>query len=166
VIFSEVRLELKQCRCSGFRGDETCRLVHPSRGALVSNDIVTDSGRTLPTGNVVCEMAMVVARQERHFEPAVCSVLTTNKEPKTEGADRESPHRRFVAAPSADEPRAKDSDQPDATDPEKVVPHRRVSIFNLTFSPEKRVHVRVVPWGFPAHARFGRESSSAKPMPR
>jgi hypothetical protein len=59
----------------------------------------------LPTGYVVCEVAMVVARQERHFEPAVCGVLSTNKEPEAEGADRESPRGCFVSTPMADEPR-------------------------------------------------------------
>jgi hypothetical protein len=108
---------------------------------------------------------MVMARQEWHFEPAVCGVLNANKEPEAEGADRESPHRRFVAAPSADEPRANDSEQPDATDPEKVVPHRRVSIFSPTFSPEKRVHVGVVSWGFPTHARFARGILIRSPCP-
>jgi hypothetical protein len=66
---------------------------------------------------MVCEMAVVVARQERHFEPAVCGVLSTNKEPEAKGADRESPRRCFVAAPMADEPRDNEGDQPDATNP-------------------------------------------------
>jgi hypothetical protein len=92
----------------------------------------------LPTSHVVCEMAVVVAQQERHFEPAVCGVFSTNKEPEAEGADRESPRRGFVAAPMADEPCDNEGDQPDATDPHKVMPHRRVSIFSRTFSPNKR----------------------------
>jgi hypothetical protein len=33
----------------------------------------------------------------------------------------------FVAAPMADEPCDNEGDQPDATDPQKVMPHRRVS---------------------------------------
>jgi hypothetical protein len=97
----------------------------------------------LPTGYVVCEMAVVVTRQERHLEPAVCCVLSPNKKPEAKGADRESPRRCFVAAPMADEPRANESDQPDATNPQKVVPHCFVSIFSRTFSRKKWARVRV-----------------------
>jgi hypothetical protein len=89
-------------------------------------------------------MAMVVARQEWHFKPAVCGVLSTDKEPEAEGADRKSPRCCFVAAPTADEPRANERDQPDATDPEKVVPHRRVSISSLTFAPKELFRLRAV----------------------
>jgi hypothetical protein len=96
---------------------------------------MTVSSLTLPTGDAVCEMAVVVTRQEWHFEPAVCGVLSANKEPEAEGADRKSPRRGFVAAPMADEPRDNEGDQPDATDPQKVMPHRRVSIFSRTFAP-------------------------------
>jgi hypothetical protein len=97
----------------------------------------------LPTGYVVCEMAVVVTRQERHLEPAVCCVLSPNKKPEAKGADRESPRRCFVAAPMADEPRANESDQPDATNPQKVVPHCFVSIFSRTLSRKKWARVRV-----------------------
>jgi hypothetical protein len=86
---------------------------------------------------MVCEMAVVVARQEWHFESSVCGVLSTNKEPEAESADRESPSRCFVAAPTVDEPRANESDQPDATNPQKVVPHCFVSIFSRTLSRKK-----------------------------
>ena len=72
------------------------------------------------------EMAVVVTRQERHFEPSVRRVLGTNKEPKAESADRESPSRRVVAAPMADEPSEDEGDQPDATNPYEVMPHRRI----------------------------------------
>ena len=85
----------------------------------------------LPTGHVVYEMAVVVTRQERHFEPSVRRVLGTNKEPNAESADRESPSRGVVAAPMADEPTEEEGDQPDATNPRKVMPHRRISDFAL-----------------------------------
>jgi hypothetical protein len=70
-------------------------------------------------------MAVVVTRQERHFEPSMCRVLGASKEPKAESADRESPSRGVVAAPMADEPGEDEGDQPDATNPHKVMPHRR-----------------------------------------
>ena len=78
----------------------------------------------LPTGRVVYEMPMVVARQERHFEPSVRRVLGTSKKPKAESADRESPSRSVVAAPMTEEPGEDEGDQPDATNPNKIVPHR------------------------------------------
>jgi hypothetical protein len=73
--------------------------------------------RPLPTGRVVYEMVVVLTRHERHFEPAVCCVLSTNKEPKAECADRKRPGRSAVAAPTADEPSDNEGDQPDAADP-------------------------------------------------
>jgi hypothetical protein len=76
---------------------------------------------------VVCELPVMVIRQERDFESSVRGVLGTNKQPKAEGADRKCPGRSVVAAPTANEPRDNDSDQPDATDPYKVMPHRGVS---------------------------------------
>jgi hypothetical protein len=75
------------------------------------------------------EMAVVVTRQERHFEPSMCRVLGANKERKAESADCESPSCRVVAAPMADEPGEDEGDQPDATNPHKVMPHRRISDF-------------------------------------
>jgi hypothetical protein len=39
------------------------------------------------------EMAVVVTRQERHFEHSMCRVLGSDKKPKAESADRESPSR-------------------------------------------------------------------------
>ncbi len=80
----------------------------------------------LPTGCVVSEMAVVVTRQERHFEPSMRRVLGANKKPKAESADRESPSRGIIAAPMADEPGEDEGDQPDATNPHKVMPHRRI----------------------------------------
>jgi hypothetical protein len=70
-------------------------------------------------------MAVVVTRQERHFEPSMCRVPGANKKPKAESADRESPSRGVIAAPMADEPGEDEGDQPDATNPHKVMPHRR-----------------------------------------
>jgi hypothetical protein len=72
------------------------------------------------------EMAVVVTGQERHFEPSMCRVLGANKEPKAESADCESPVRGVIAAPMADEPGEDEGDQPDATNPHKVMPHRRI----------------------------------------
>ena len=72
---------------------------------------------------------MVVTRQVRHFEPSMRRVLGTNEKPKAESADRESPSRGVVAAPMADEPGENKSDQPDATNPQKVMPHRRINDF-------------------------------------
>jgi hypothetical protein len=83
--------------------------------------------RPLSTGRMVCELPVVVIRQERDFEPSVHGVLGTNKEPKAKGADGEGPHRGVIAAPTADEPSDNEGDQPDAADPQKVMPHRRVS---------------------------------------
>jgi hypothetical protein len=85
----------------------------------------------LPTGRVVYEIAVVVTRQERHFEPSVRRVLGTDKEPNAESANRESPGRGVVAAPMADEPSEDEGDQPDATNPHKVMPHRRIYDFAL-----------------------------------
>jgi hypothetical protein len=72
---------------------------------------------------------VVVTRQVRHFEPSVRRVLGTNEKPKAESADRESPSRGVVAAPMADEPGEDKSDEPDATNPQKVMPHRRINDF-------------------------------------
>jgi hypothetical protein len=83
--------------------------------------------RPLPTGRMVCELPVMVIRQEWYFEPSVRGVLGTNKEPKAEGADGEGPHRGVIAAPTADEPSDNEGDQPDAADPQKVMPHRHVS---------------------------------------
>ena len=80
----------------------------------------------LPTGRVVYEMAVMVTRQERHFELSMCRVLGANKKPKAESADRESPSSGVIAAPMADEPSDDEGDQPDATNPHKVMPHRRI----------------------------------------
>src|SRR5580693_842124 len=77
----------------------------------------------LPTGRVVDEMSMVVTRQERHFEPSMRRVLGAHKKPKAESADRESPSRGVIAAPMANEPGEDEGDQPDATNPYKVMPH-------------------------------------------
>ena len=74
---------------------------------------------------------MVVTRQERHFEPSVRRVLGTDKEPNAESANRESPGCGVVAAPMADEPSEDEGDQPDATNPQKVMPHRRICDFAL-----------------------------------
>jgi hypothetical protein len=71
--------------------------------------------RPLQTGRVVCELPVVVIRQD--FEPSVHGVLGTNKEPKAEGADRKRPGGSVVAAPTADKPRDNEGDQPDAADP-------------------------------------------------
>ena len=43
-----------------------------------------------------------------------------------EMADRESPSSGVIAAPMADEPSDDEGDQPDATNPHKVMPHRRI----------------------------------------
>jgi hypothetical protein len=48
----------------------------------------------LPTGRVAYEMAVVVIRQERHFEPSVSRVLGADKEPEAESTNRESPKPR------------------------------------------------------------------------
>jgi hypothetical protein len=85
----------------------------------------------LPTGRVVDEMSVVVTRQERHFEPSVRRVLGTDKEPNAESANRESPSCGIVAAPVADEPNENEGDQPDATNPNKIMPHRRIYDFAL-----------------------------------
>jgi hypothetical protein len=74
-------------------------------------------------------MAVVLTREERHFESSVRSVLGTDKESKAESADCESPGRSVVAAPVADQPSQDQGDQPDATNPHKVMQHRRV--YNL-----------------------------------
>jgi len=75
---------------------------------------------------MVYEMAVVLTREERHLEFAVRRVLGTDKEAKAESADCESPGRSVVAAPMADQPSEDQGDQPDATNPHKVMPHRRV----------------------------------------
>ena len=67
---------------------------------------------------------MVVTGQERHFEPSVGRVLGANKKPKAERANRKSPSRGVVATPMAEEPGEDEGDQPNATNPNKVVPHR------------------------------------------
>ena len=85
----------------------------------------------LPTGHVMYEVPVGVTGQERHFEPSVRRVLGTDKEPNAESANRESPGRGVVAAPMADEPSKNDGDQPDATNPHKVMPHRRIYDFAL-----------------------------------
>jgi hypothetical protein len=77
----------------------------------------------LTTGRVVYKMAMMLAGQEWHFEPSMRCVLGANKKPKAESADCESPSRSVVAAPTADEPAEDEGDQPNATNPNKVVPH-------------------------------------------
>jgi hypothetical protein len=76
-------------------------------------------------------MAVVVIRQERHFEPSVSRVLGADKEPEAESTNRESPSHGVVAAPMADEPSEDEGDQPDATNPHKVMPHRRIYDFEL-----------------------------------
>jgi hypothetical protein len=68
-------------------------------------------------------MAVVVTRQERHIEPSMRRVLGANKKPEAESANRESPSRCVVAAPMADEPGEDEGDQPNATNPNKVMPH-------------------------------------------
>jgi hypothetical protein len=85
----------------------------------------------LPTGRVVYEMAVVVTRQERHFEPSMRRVLGAKKKTKAESGDRKSPSRGVIAAPTTDEPGEDDGDQPDATNPHKVMPHRRIWDFAL-----------------------------------
>ena len=85
----------------------------------------------LPTGRVVYEMTVVVTRHERHFKPSVRGVLGTNKEPKAESANRESPGRGVVAAPMANEPSEDEGDQPDAANPHKVMPHHCIYDFAL-----------------------------------
>ena len=87
---------------------------------------------SLSTRRVVYEMAVVVIRQERHFEPSLRRVLGTNQKPKTESADRESPSRGVVSAPMANEPGEDEGDQPDSTNPHKVMPHRRIADFART----------------------------------
>jgi hypothetical protein len=84
--------------------------------------------RPLTTGRVVYEMPVVVTRQERQFEPSMRRVLGAHKKPKAESADRESPNRGVIAAPMADEPGEDEGDQPDATNPHKVMPHRLFTI--------------------------------------
>ena len=59
---------------------------------------------------MVCELPMVVIRQERDFEPSLRGVLGTNKEPKAEGADRKRPGSSVIAAETADEPSDNDGD--------------------------------------------------------
>jgi hypothetical protein len=85
----------------------------------------------LPTGRVVYEVPVVVTGQEWHFEPSVRRVLGANKEPKAESANRESPSRGIVAAPTADEPGEDQGDQPGTTNPDKVMPHRRIYDYAL-----------------------------------
>ena len=74
-------------------------------------------------------MSVVVTRPERHFEPSMRRVLGAHKKPKAESADCESPSRGVVAAPMADEPGEDEGDQPDATNPNNVMPHRRIYDF-------------------------------------
>ncbi len=97
----------------------------------------------LPTGRVVDEMSVVVTRQERHFEPSMRRVLGAHKKPKAESADCESPSRGVVAAPMADEPGEDEGDQPDATNPNKVMPHRRI----YDFAPGASFHARFLFYG-------------------
>ena len=78
---------------------------------------------------MVYEMPVVVTRQERHFEPSMRRVLGANKKSKAESADRESPSCGVIAAPMADEPGEGQGDQPDAANPHKVMPHRRIQDF-------------------------------------
>jgi hypothetical protein len=53
---------------------------------------------------VVCELPVVVIREEGDFEPPVRGVLGTNKEPKAEGGDRKRPGSSVVAAETTNEP--------------------------------------------------------------
>jgi hypothetical protein len=61
--------------------------------------------------------------QERHSELSLGRVLGTDKEANTEGSDHESPRGGAVAAPSADEPSDDGGHEPNATNPNYVVPH-------------------------------------------
>ncbi len=70
---------------------------------------------------------MVLTREKRHFESSVRRILGTNKESEAESADRENPGRGGIAAPMADEPTEDDGDEPNATNPHKVMPHGRVT---------------------------------------
>ena len=58
------------------------------RSALLPHGKRWDASRyPLATGRVVYEMAVVLTREERHFELPVRRVLGTDKESKAEGAD-------------------------------------------------------------------------------
>ena len=105
---------------------------------------------------------MVVTRQERHFEPSVRRVLGTDKEPNAESADRESPGRGVVAAPMADEPSENEGDEPDATNPHKVMPHRRIYDFALGASWPESTNLFTKEMG-PLGGRLGPISSSDAP---
>jgi hypothetical protein len=85
-------------------------------------------------------MPVVVTRQERQFEPSKRRVLGAHKKPKAESADRESPSRGVIAAPMADEPGQDKSDEPDATNPQKVMPHRRIYDFARGLEHKPWVH--------------------------
>jgi hypothetical protein len=61
--------------------------------------------------------------QERHSELPLGRVLGTNEEPEAEGADRKRPRDDAVAAPSAYEPSNYGGHEPNATNPNYVVPH-------------------------------------------
>ena len=54
------------------------------------------------------------------------AVLRTNKDANTEGCDRDSADRNAVAAPTTYEPGDDAAHNPDAANPNYVVPHRRL----------------------------------------
>jgi len=104
-------------------------------------------------------MSVVVTRQERHFEPSMRRVLGAYKKPKAESADRESPSRSVVAAPMADEPGEDEGDQPDAANPNKVMPHRRIYDFARGASFQARFLTKNEPRGWASEAHVQRFAS-------
>jgi hypothetical protein len=69
--------------------------------------------------------------QERHAELSLGRVLGTDEDAKTEGRDRESPRGGAVAAPPAYEPSDDGGHEPNATNPNYVVPHSRIYGFAI-----------------------------------
>jgi hypothetical protein len=77
---------------------------------------------------VVHQMPMVT-REKRYVETSLRAVLCTDQDAETEGNSHDRPSRNAVAAPAADQPSYRGGGEPDATHPNKVMPHRRIYDF-------------------------------------
>jgi len=82
----------------------------------------------LPAGDVTPQVwpMHVVTWEERHFESSLWAVLRTNKDANTERCNRDGADSNAVAAPTTYEPRDDAAHNPDAANPNYVVPHGRL----------------------------------------
>src|SRR5262249_34918491 len=72
-----------------------------------------------------------IVAQDWHSELSLGRVLGTDEEAETEGNNRDRPRRDAVTAPAAYDPGDDGGHEPDATDPNIVVPHRGIYDFAL-----------------------------------